>query len=365
MAKIFEQHWKGGKHIVLPPGYHYWQEIRKKIGSIRTLIVPENQVVTIYKNQDRKGNKSLPFHAGEYLDMDFYQNHIVGQSRSLSERGQHNIGGRHPGLIHVEQTPLKLTDLLTIWWKADMNFKKTMKVGIGDNEALKHFLNDKIDHFEIPFGMTIEAYEHGPTRGGSLIFSGTHQGELTHIDLHEYGYNDKVSYIKVRSDEWEPAGIALTNPEIIEKSDEVRAGYMRLDLNNEQITAGTGQVIGGYCQDEVGEEWGIGGSVATHLNITAGYEAAGAKVETEAGVEVEIHADYGKSKTTATEKHWEATLDVSRETVGTIEASLIVERGEMRFDAERKFRNKTTGAIITDVGKVTYKHGVSARAEVH
>lgn len=339
--------WKGGKTQVLEPGYNYKQQFKQEF---QTLIVPPGQVVTMHEKQDRKGKKSRKFYEGEYMHLSWY-------------------GIQNWELIHIEKTDLKAEDLLTLWYMSwDGQYKYIYKVPIGDRKAPEDFPNDKIDHVEIPYGLTAELFEDGSAEqdGGSLIFSGLYPDELTHIDLHDYKYNDKVSRINITADKWDFAGIALDNPKIIEKSDEVKVANMRIDVNAKDIEAGGRQMIGGSVGEEVSEEWGLGGamrmSMGTEIGKEGGMDGIVAKVN--ANVEIEINANYGESKTTACESYWEEEVTVSRDTVGTVQASLIVERGEMQFDATRKYRNTVTGHIIEDKGKISYKHATNARVEV-
>ena len=101
MALIYPTIWEqGNERKQLTPGYHYKQ-------TVKSLVVPEGQVVTIYKNEDRRGEKSLPFHEGTYHHLYFY---------GISEK---------PGVVHVEENGLKSLDLITVGWDVAYDPKTT------------------------------------------------------------------------------------------------------------------------------------------------------------------------------------------------------------------------------------------------
>ena len=201
MALIYPTIWEqGDKREQLTPGYHY-----KK--NVQSLVVPEGQAVTFYKNEDRRGWKSLPFNEGAYHHLYF-----------------HGVETR-PGLIHVEENDLKSLDLIVVGWdvaydKNDKSKKFTMRYSlpIGDRVAGEDFPNDKIEWIDIPFGVTAEVFDDKePDKdSGSLIFSGNKQGGLTRIWLYEYNYHKLVSCIKIRADDWVQAGIAIEDEEIVD-----------------------------------------------------------------------------------------------------------------------------------------------------
>lgn len=370
MAKAFQTKWKGGKCQLLSPGYHY----NTRCGC---LIVPTGEQVTLYQNQDRTGFKSMTFYEGEYMDMDFYQDFITSKDAdiktlqglpSLIKSGNTKKPfGRTPGVIHVEKNDLRPQDFLTAWWKTDgrWHYKQVVKIPVGDRKAFEDFPNDVIDHLEIPFGMTVEVFADGFDKG-SLIFSGNHEGDLTHIDLSEFDYNDKISNMKVTADDWELAGIALENGTLIESKEERRAVTIELHNNaKDGEPAVMRQLVSTQFAEETSEDWGIGGSVTVSASVMGGYEAAGAKVEVTAGMEVEVHADYGQSKTTSKEIGLESEVSVPVDPMSSRKASLIVEVGKMDFDAVRKWRNKRTGAIIEEKGHLRSNKAGQTRIEVH
>ena len=151
MALIYPTIWEqGDKRERLGPGYHY-----KK--SLKSLVVPEGQVVTFYALEDRTGEKSLPLHAGTYHHLDFY-----------------GIGDR-PGVIHVEKTPVESLDLVEIGWnveyKPGRKYPMYYAVPIGDRRQGVDFPDNKVQWIDIPYGVTVEVYDSGDFSGGSLIFS--------------------------------------------------------------------------------------------------------------------------------------------------------------------------------------------------
>ncbi len=266
---------------------------------------------------------------------------------------------RHPGVIHVEKTGLKPEDFITVWWKTDdkWHYKKHMKLPIGESRYDRDFPNDKIDHVEIPFGVTAELFAEGG--GGSLIFSGNDQNHLTHIDLHEFHYNDKVSRVMITADAWEAAGIAIEN-EVIANPEDKRAATITL-ANNSPHEAVVRQLIGGAITLEQSEEWDVGGSITAKAEVSGGI----GPVEVTTGVEVEVHAGFGQSKSTSKEVNFESEAAVTIDGHGTAKASLIVEMGKMTCDAIRKWRNKRTGVIIEEHGKMSFDRAYRARVEVH
>ena len=75
------------------------------------------------------------------------------------------------------------------WWATydeDLSKKTNGKEGrypmyysipTGDRKYGEDFPNDKIQWLYIPFGMTVEVFDEGDFKGGSLIFSGNTQGK--------------------------------------------------------------------------------------------------------------------------------------------------------------------------------------------
>ena len=91
-----------------------------------------------------------------------------------------------------------------------------------------------------------------------------------------------------------------------------------------------------------------------------------------AGVEVEVHADYGKSSSHSKGVSFEDMvsltipgIDPKKPGSNKVKASIIIEFGKMEADAVRKWHNIRTGAIIEDRGRIKFNKANKTRVEVH
>ena len=343
MALIYPTIWEqGNKRERLIPGYHYKKHVK-------SLVVPEGQTVTIYKNEDRRGKKSLPFHEGTYHHLYFY---------GVDD---------HPGVVHVEENGLKSLDLITVGWDVaydpkDKSKKFTMRYSlpIGDRKHGEDFPNDKIDWLDLPFGVTAEVFDDANPNddSGSLIFSGNKQGERQRIWLYEYNYNKLVSFVKVRADDWEAAGIAIENEKII--NGEMVAGTTEI-FNNSEHKAECSKEISGTFDETMEENWGVEAGVTA----SAGFEAGTETVKATGNVEVSFSGSYGENKSTSKGRGFSDVASVELDGFGKAKISMIVEYGEIEGIAVRKWRNKRNNVIIEQRGPFKCKKGNKARIEFH
>lgn len=339
MARIHKSWWMNEKDqgfVELSPGYHY-----KKAAN--TLVVPPGEVVTIYKNQDRQGDKTYPLYEGKY-------NHLVYYGMPTK-----------PGVIHVDTTGVTDLDLVKIGWtsKDGNRYPVWYALPIGDWRFGRDFPNDRIEWIEIPFGVTVEVFEDGNTDGGSLIFSGNDEGKTTKIDLKDFGYSRKASFVQVRADEWVSAGIAIED-ETITSDTENRVVATTELANNSPHTAEVSKEISAEISDTMEENWGIEAGVTASVGFEAGPEYA--KVTGE--IEVSFSGNYGESKSTTKTRTITDTASVEIEGYGRAKASMIVEVGRIEGIAVRKWRNKRTNAIIEQRGAFSCERGGKATIEV-
>ena len=337
---IYEKIWKYGTKHELSVGYHY----KKKI---RSIIVPEGQVVTFYHNQDRTGKKSRKFYEGEYYDLSFYD-----VSKNI-------------GVIHIESTELTKFDMITVgnnifWSKKEKPYKKIWKIPIGDRNFPNDFPNDIIDWVEIPFGLTAELFKDGDFSGGSLIFSGNTKGKMEIINLIDYNYKDNVSSIKVRADNWVSAGISIEEENIISNDEEKVAATIELS-NNSEHTATVSKEISATVEESTEENWNIEAGVTAKVGFEAGPEVA--KVSGE--IEVSVSGGYGESIASSKSKTFTDSVEVEVEGYGNAKATMFIEWGKLEGFAVRKWRNKRNNAIIEQKGKITMNKANRARVEVH
>ena len=338
---VYPTIWEGGKFNQLGPGYHYKQT------SVQSIVVPEGQVVTFYKNQDRTGWKSPPFYEGTYHHLYFY---------GVKE---------NPGVIHIERTKLTALDMVEIGWDIHYDpkdysraYPMSYKLPIGDREYKEDFKNDKIEWLRIPFGLTVEAFEHGSFKGGSLIFSGNIQGESELVNLRGYRYDRKISSIKIRADDWISAGIAIEN-EVITNGEKVVATTEI--ANNSPHLASCSKEISAQVDETVGENWNIEAGVTA----TVGFEAGTETIKAVGGVSVSVSGGYGEEKSTSKSKGFTDIGSVELDGFGKAKLSMIIEIGKMEADAIRKWRNKRNNAIIEQHGKISASWANKARLEIH
>ena len=347
MALIYPTIWElGDKREQLVPGYHYKKHVQ-------SLVVPEGQVVTIYENQDRQGRKSLPFNEGAYHHLSFY---------GISDK---------PGVIHVEENDLTSLDLVEIGWWATYDENRAKETGgkegrypmayaipIGDRTFGEDFPNDKIQWLDIPFGVTVEVFDQGDFKGGSLIFSGNKVGEKERVNLWDYGYSWKTSSMRIRADTWVSAGVALEN-EVITEGKKVAATTEI--SNNSPHTATASKEISCSVEETVAENWNIEAGVTAKVGFEAGPEVC--KVTGE--VEVSVSGGYGEEKATAKSKGFSDIASVELVGYGKAKVSMIVETGQMEADAIRKWRNKRNNVIIEQRGKISASWANKSLIEVH
>ena len=335
--KIWEQ---GVEFERVGPGYHYKQR------NVKSIVVPEGQVVTFYEHQDRTGKKSLPFYEGAYHHLDFYG---VGSS---------------PGVIHVEETELTTLDMIEVAWDVtygkgkDEKYPMFYRVPIGDREFGTDFPNDRIQTLRIPFGLTVEVFADGSFKGGSLIFSGNTENGVETVKLWEFDYGKRVSSMKVRADKWVPAGIAIEN-EVITNGEKTAATTEI--ANNSPHKASCSKEIIASVDEGVQENWNIGGRVAAK----AGFEATAMGVTVSGEVEVEVSGGYGEEKTTSRAKSFADVGTVELDGFGRAKLSMIIEIGEMEADAIRKWRNTRNNSIIEQRGRIKASWANKARIEIN
>ena len=340
MARIYEGIWEHGHHKDLPPAHHYRQTYYY---AVKSLVVNAGETVTFYQNADRSGDKSHKFYEGTYHDLSFY-----------------NIGF-YPGMIHVEKTPLKWNDLVEIGYYANLGDGSTFymchKLPIGDHKAPDSFWNDRVSHLQIPFGVSCEVFRD-KDNDNSLIFDGTDRDGRTHIGLPDYNYAWCASRIRVTADDWVSAGIALEN-EVVD-SDEVEGGTFEL-ANNSDHAAEITKTITTSVEDSTEEAWEIGASVSASAGFQFGPEVSQGSV----GIEVTVSGGYGETKTKTTAREVTDEVKATVEGKGIVKGSIMIERGIMTADAIRKWRNKRTGDIIEEHGKIKLERASKTRVEVH
>ena len=342
MALTWNKIWQHGTKKQLVPGYHYKE-------NVASLVVPEGQVVTFYENQDRTGKKSFPLNEGTYHHLEFY-------------------GIEHKsGVIHVEENGLSSHDLVEVGWytvydknKKDGIYPMAYSLPIGDRRYGEDFPNDKIEWLLIPFGVTVEVFEDGGYKGGSLIFSGNTQDGMERINLKDYGYTKKVSSIKIRADEWISAGIAIEDESIVSSNSDRTIATTEL-ANNSPHTASISKEIGSAYTEETTEDW----SIEAGITASAGFEAGPEVCKVSGSVEVSVSGGYGESKTSAVERSITDIATVEVEGYGNAKASLIIEEGRMEGIAVRKWRNKRNNVIIEQRGRISANRANKARVEIH
>ena len=349
MAIIYPTIWEqGDKREQLAPGYHYKKEVK-------SLVVPDNQVVTIYENEDRQGKKSMPLYGGAYHHLYFY-----------------GIGDR-PGLVHVAESGLTQLDLVEIgWWSKygggpDERYPMYYSLPTGDHKGGEAFPDDRIQWLYIPFGMTIEVFNRGDFQGGSLIFSGNTEGEKERYNLWDYKFSDggdsaswKTSSMKVRADKWVSAGIAIEEETVVGSEDDKVIATTEL-ANNSPHTATVSKEISASIDETVQEDWNIEAGVTAKVGFEAGPETF--KVTGE--LEVSVSGGYGESKSTTKTRSFTDVASIEIEGYGKAKASLIVEQGRMEGIAVRKWRNTRNNVIIEQRGKISANRANKVTVEVH
>ena len=349
MALIYPTIWEqGDKREQLTLGYHYKKEVK-------SLVVPDNQVVTIYENEDRQGKKSMPLYGGTYHHLYFY---------GISD---------WPGLVHVEETGLTALDLVEIgWWTKygdgpDEHYPMYYSLPTGDHKGGEGFPNDRIQWLYLPFGMTVEVFNRGDFQGGSLIFSGNAQGEKERVNLWDHKFSDggdsaswKTSSMKVRADQWVSAGIAIEEESIVGSESNKVIATTELS-NNSPHTATISKEISSIYNETVSEDWNIEAGVTAKVGFEAGPETF--KVTGE--LEVSVSGGYGESKSTATERGFTDIASVEIEGYGKAKASMIVEEGRMEGIAVHKWRNTRNNVIIEQRGKISANRANKVMVEIH
>ena len=357
MALLHKKGWLlDKKPVQLALGYHYDQHVR-------SIVIPENQQVTFYENEDRQGFKSRIFYEGEYLDISFHGAPL------------------HPGVVHIEKTALTRMDMIQVeddrYWADDDGKKHTFiqiwKLPIGQRKMGDDFPNDVIDRIKIPFGVTVEAFDDGNFKGGSLFFSGTDPDGYTLIYLKDRDYQNKVSSMIITSDEWEPAGIELRNERIVEGDDKKIGGTVELANNIKKTgdpdidaanTSSISKEITFSTQKTTETRFDTAIGVAVSVGFEAGYDN---NIVAKATGNIEISAEvaFGKSQTKTEQVDITETVEAPVAPESTVKISVWVERGKMIADAIRKLRNIRTGAIVEQKGSITIDHATKTVAEVH
>ena len=360
MALIYPTIWEqGDKRERLSPGYHYKKRLK-------SLVVPDSQVVTIYENEDRQGKKSMPLYGGTYHHLSFY---------GISE---------HPGLIHVEETGLTELDLVEIgWWVtydedrarrtngAEGRYPMYYSLPTGDHIGDKSFPNDRIQWLHIPFGMTVEVFNADNFQGGSLIFSGNTQGEKERVNLWDHKFSDggnsaswKTSSMKVRADKWEPAGIELRDVNV-DSDDHSKFGGTTSLFNNSPHTGQVGKEIAWEKATATEENWNIGGRVCAKAGFEAETSAFGQSVKVTGELEVEVSGGYGEVASKSSSKTITDTVSAEVEGFGSAKVSTIIEYGKMTAKAIRKWRNTRNNVIIEEEGEISFSWANDAQHEIN
>ena len=349
MAIIYPTIWEqGDKREQLTPGYHYKREVK-------SLVVPDNQVVTIYENEDRQGKKSMPLYGGTYHHLYFY---------GISD---------HPGLIHIEESGLTALDLVEIGWWAKYGdgpaerYPMYYSLPTGDHKGGESFPDDRIQWLYLPFGMTVEVFNRGDFQGGSLIFSGNTQDEKERVNLWDHKFSDggnsaswKTSSMKVRADKWVSAGIAIEEESIVgSESNKVIA---TTELSNNSPHKGfCSKEISSVYNETVSEDWNIEAGVTAKVGFEAGPET----VKVTGELEVSVSGGYGESKSTTTERAFTDIAGAEIEGYGKAKVSMIVEEGRMEGIAVRKWRNTRNNVIIEQRGKISANRANKVMVEIH
>ena len=363
MALLHKKGWLLDKEPTqLALGYHYDQHVR-------SIVIPEGQQVTFYENEDRQGFKSRTFYEGEYLDISFHGAPL------------------HPGVVHVEKTDLTRMDMIQVeddrYWTDDKGKKHTFimiwKLPIGQRKHGDDFPNDVIDRIKIPFGVTVEAFDDGNFKGGSLFFSGTDPDGYTLIYLKDRDYQNKVSSMIITSDEWEPAGIELRNERIVDGNDKKLGGTVELANNIKKSsnpdpelaaaedvanTAVISKEITFSTQKTTETRFDTALGIAVSVGFEAGYDN---NIVAKATGNLEISAEvaFGKSQIKTEQVDITETVEAPVSPESTVKISMWAERGKMIAEAIRKFRNKRSGAIIEQEGEIIIDHATRTLAEVH
>ena len=348
MALLHKKGWLLDKDPTqLALGYHYDQ-------SVRSIVIPEGQMVTFYENEDRQGFKSRIFYEGEYLDISFHGAPL------------------HPGVVHVEKTDLTKMDMVQVEngreWTDDKGkthwFIQIWKIPVGQRKHGDDFPNDVLDIIKIPFGVTVEVFDDENFKGGSLFFSGTDPDGYTLVKLEDRNYNDKVSSMIITSDEWEPAGIELRNERITEGDNKKIGGTGELSNNADDGDAEITKEIEVTKETSTTTEWNMEVGVAVSVGFEAGYDN-NVVAKATGNIEISFAAAWGGSQTETETVRIMESVTATVPPMSTRKISVWLERGKMEADAIRKLRNVRTGSIIEQNGKITVDYATKTVAEVH
>lgn len=355
MAILYEKFWKlGDKHVQLLPGYHYKQ-------SVRSIVIPEGQWAQFSENPDRTGKQSRKFYEGEYYDLAFY---------GIKQR---------PGVIQIGITELRSTDLVEVQngypFKTEGKtqwYNKIWKLPVGKRKAGEDFPDNRIDKLKIPFGLVVEVFDKANFDGGSLIFAGDVMDGFKEVDLNEHGYRDKVSSMIITSDEWEPAGIELRNERITESVGKRLGGTGTLANNSpidddDDSDASLTKEIEVTREKTITTDWNMEGGISVSAGFEGGVEggASGVVAKASVGVEVSFSAGYGGSHSETETTRTMDAVTVNVPPMSTRKVSMFVDYGRMEADAVRKLRNKRSGVIVEQTGKITIDYATKTEAEVH
>lgn len=335
--------WVNGHHQNLGPGQHYFQRCR-------SVQVPAGEVVTFYASQDLNGWKSRPFYEGDYNDLSFY---------GVPEM---------PGIIEIQSTDFKQTDFIRVYNGVPFQnpdgtthwYNKLDLVPIGEWNAGQFFEGDSIDGIDIPHGVTVDAFADPDFKGRHMRWSGMDPNGFTRVNLQLFNFHDQISSFKIISDEWEAAGMSLEN-EVIEDA-EVLGSTSELTINSEDLDAGISKQVSASVETSSQAHWDISATVG----IKQGFEYGIGTVKGSTEVSFSVTGGYGQSSSTSNARTITDTVDVRGKKPGTYKVSLYVEYGKMTADIKRKWRNKTTGAFITETGKFESEYPTNkTRVEVH
>ena len=263
-------------------------------------------------------------------------------------------------VLSLRKCSTKATDVVSLVKLGYNNYECKYTLPVGTHYAGPHtFPNDAIDRLVVPLGMTVEVFADGVDSGtGSLIFTGLQGGN--HIDLDAFSYRDCITSIKVTADDWELAGIELQDAEIEEGDREVISGHITLHNNTDsedEISGGT-QVT---SEDTKGSDWNVsaGMSFTSETTIKGGVAGFG-EVEQKFGLTLDLAAAYGQNQSKSKGESFDIQCTLKVPAHSSKSASIIIHYGTLKANAIRHWRNKRTGATITETGTIYSSRGYKA-----
>ena len=336
--RIYDRIWETGKARELSPAHHYKQQYEQAIQSI---VVPAGEMVTFYEKPDRSGKKSFTFYEGTYHHLAWYDI------------------DKYPGMVHIEKTDLRWTDLVEIGHYLPFNngkdkFYKFHKIPIGDWTAPEYFWDDRISHLQIPYGVCVEVFDD-KTQDNSLIFDGVNENGRTHIGLPDYGYGWKASRLRVTADAWVATGVFLENEKFLDGG-EWEAESIHV-TNDDGVKTTVPVSITADVSDTTEITWNVFAQISAKAEFEFGPETAHGTV----GVEATVGGGYGQNESKTHTRSVTRGAQVELEGAGKADCSLMVRQGKMEADIVRTWRNKRTRAISETRGKIVVKKSGETR----